>query len=71
MAQSTNPVSDNARGLEVRFVRPKPSDPTGGLATLRLAVARMRERNARMARGLAIGFKRAEAENAVRKDDEK
>lgn len=70
MTQSSNPSpASNASELEVRFVRPKPSDPTGGLESLKLATARMRNRNARMARGLAIGFHRAEQESEIVKGD--
>ncbi len=60
------------QSLEVRFVQPRPSDPTARLATLRIAVERMTQRNHRMARGLALGFRRLETESVTdaKKDSE-
>lgn len=53
------------QSLEVRFVQPRPSDPTSGLATLRIAVERLTQRNHRMAKGLALGFRRLESESVA------
>lgn len=60
MTDSTHPAAASCSTLQVRFVQPRPSDPTGGLASLKLATARMRARNERMARGLIYGFRRVE-----------
>jgi hypothetical protein len=67
MARDTNPnfnPADNVRELEVRFIRPRPSDPTGGLASLKLTTQRLRKQNQRMSLGLAIGFAKADEERS-------
>lgn len=67
MSSSTHPAATSCSTLQVRFVQPRPSDPTAGLASLKLATMRLRARNERMARGLALGFRRVE--NAVTQAD--
>lgn len=64
MTSSTHPAATSCSSLEVRFVQPRPSDPTGGLASLKLATARMRARNERMQRGLIYGFRHVESQVA-------
>lgn len=53
------------QSLEVRFVQPQPSDPRKNFATLQIAIERLTQRNHRMARGLALGFRRLENESVV------
>lgn len=56
--------------LEVRFVQPRPSDPRANFATLQIAIERLRQRNHRMARGLALGFRRVENESVAAAEKE-